>query len=94
VFATDTFDSYTLTQKVTTFFVLENIILGARLAAGVVFPSRPAYVDSVAVKHQVVVQKHLDCVESGADVAPFLQLSTSQRVLISDRDEDNDDEED
>jgi hypothetical protein len=93
VFATDAFDSYTRTEKVTIFFVLENIILAARLGAGVVFPARPSYVDSVAVKRQIVVQKHLDCVESGADTQYF-ESAASSRVLILDRDEDNDDEED
>jgi hypothetical protein len=96
VFATDTFDTYTMTQKLTWFFLIENMMVGARILVATLFPARPTYVDNLVTKHRVIAQKHLDCVETALDVQPFIDPSktSARKVVIADRDEEHDDEED
>jgi hypothetical protein len=50
----------------------------------------------MVLKHRVIAQKHLDCVETSLDVQPFMDPSTSsaRKVVIADRDEEHEDEED
>jgi len=96
VFATDEFANYTMTQKLTWFFVLENLMVASRLLLASLFPSRPTYVEALVQKHRVIGQKHLDCVETSLDVQPFVDPSaiSARKVVITDRDEDQDDEDD
>jgi hypothetical protein len=96
VFATDEFEGYSMTEKLTWFFVLENLLIASRLLVGMLFPSRPTYVESLVLKHRVIAQKHLDCVETALDVQPFIDplTTTSRKVVISDRDEEHEDEDD
>jgi hypothetical protein len=96
VFATDAFDGYTMTQKLTWFFLIENMMVGARILYATLFPARPTYVENLVLKHRVIAQKHLDCVETALDVQPFIDPSktSARKVVIADRDEEHDDEED
>jgi hypothetical protein len=95
VFATDAFATYSMTEKLTWFFVIENLIIASRILFATLFPARPTYVENLVRKHRVVAQKHLDCVETSLDVQPFMDPSLSMRkVVVADRDEEHDDEED
>jgi hypothetical protein len=96
VFATDAFATYSMTEKLTWFFVIENMMIAVRLLVSTLFPARPAYVESMVLKHRVIAQKHLDCVETTLDVQPYLEPSTmsTRKVVVADRDEEHDDEED
>jgi hypothetical protein len=94
VFGSDQFDGYSRSDKITWFFVLENALLALRVAISVMLPARPADVAHVHQKHQLVVQKHLDCVETALDGTFFEDTAVTSKVLIMDRDEAEDDEED
>merc|ERR1719387_119999 len=96
VFATDAFEAYTMTDKLTWFFLMENSMIVSRILVATLFPARPTYVENMVHKHKVIAQKHLDCVETALDVQPFLDPSTAttRKVVIADRDEEHDDEED
>jgi hypothetical protein len=96
VFATDAFEEYSMTEKLTWFFLMENGIIAVRILVGTLFPARPTYVDNLVMKHRVIAQKHLDCVETSLDVQPFIDPSSgvSKKVVIADRDEGDDEEED
>jgi hypothetical protein len=87
------FSTYSRTEKLTAFFVLENLVLALRFAVGIVLPARPTEVSSVALKHQVVVQKHLDCVEAVLDGTFYEDTALTGRVNVMDRDEDEEDDE-
>jgi hypothetical protein len=95
IFATDEFAAYTMTEKLTWFFLIENAMIACRILVATLFPSRPTYVDKLVTKHRVIAQKHLDCVETTIDVQPFVDHTMSARkVVVADRDEEHDDEED
>jgi hypothetical protein len=96
VFATDAFAAYSMTEKLTWFFLMENSMIAARLLFGTLFPSRPTYVENMVLKHRVIAQKHLDCVETALDVQPWMDPASmsTRKVVIADRDEEHEDEED
>lgn len=62
VFTSEMFAWLTLTEKLALFFLLEHLILGARLFLKSFVPELPGNVEVLAIKHQNLVHRCLECI--------------------------------
>jgi len=93
VFTSSQFSAWTTTEKIMCFFLLEHLIVFARVVLKTAVPEVPERVVLAALKHDHLVHKYLDCVEEEDHTVKHIAMQNSNaRIEIFDRDDEDEDE--